>query len=266
MTTPAPLRTRREAAPFRTVRVQAVTALTPHMLRLTLGGRELEGLPVGLPTGNIRVLLPPEGSTAVVLPGWNGNEFRYADGSRPVIRSYTPRRFDPSGPELDVDVVLHEHGAVSAWAAAAEPGAELAVSGTGRGYAIAPEARRFFLGGDESAIPAISVLLEVLPADAEVHVAIEVAAPDARLALPPHPGAVVRWEDLPPGATRGDALHAAVASADLDAGARVWVAGEAAAVHRIRRHLFEERGLARSSTWVRGYWKSGRAGGDDDDA
>jgi NADPH-dependent ferric siderophore reductase len=236
------------------------------MLRLTLEGGELEGLPVGLPTGNIRVLLPPEGSSVVVLPTWNGNEFRYGDGSRPVIRSYTPRRFDPVAHELDVDVVLHEHGAVSAWAAAAAPGAELAVSGTGRGYAIAPDARRFFLGGDESAIPAIGVLLEVLPPDVEVHVAVEVAAPDARLALPAHPGAQVRWVDLPTGATRGDALHAAVAAADLDEGTRVWVAGEAAAVHRIRRHLFEERGIARPSTWVRGYWKSGRAGGDDEDA
>ena len=262
----APLRTRREAAPFRRVTVRAVTPLTPRMLRLTLGGSELEGLPVGLPTGNVRVLLPPEGSAAVVLPTWNGNEFRFADGSRPVIRSYTPRRFDPSGPELDVDVVVHPQGAVSAWAAAARPGAEVAVSGTGRGYAIAPDARRFFLGGDEAAIPAIGVLLEVLPADAEVQVSVEVAVPEARLALPAHPGAEVRWVDLPRGAAPGDALHAAVAAADLDDGTRVWVAGEAAGVHRIRRHLFEDRGVARSSTWVRGYWKSGRAGGDDDDA
>jgi NADPH-dependent ferric siderophore reductase len=130
--------------------------------------------------------------------------------------------------------VLHEHGAVAAWAASAAPGDEVAVSGTGRGYAVDPDARSFLLGGDESAIPAISVLLEVLPATAAVQVVVEVAAPDARLELPAHPGAEVRWCDLPPGAPRGDALHAAVTSADLDPGGRVWVAGEAAAVQRIR--------------------------------
>ena len=44
----------------------------------------------------------------------------------------------------------------------------------------------------------------------------------------------------------------------------VWVAGEAAGVQRIRRHLFEERGLTRAQATVRGYWKHGRAGTDDD--
>ena len=34
----------------------------------------------------------------------------------------------------------------------------------------------------------------------------------------------------------------------------------AAAVQRIRRHLFEELGLPRSAAWVRGYWKQGRSG------
>jgi NADPH-dependent ferric siderophore reductase len=36
-------------------------------------------------------------------------------------------------------------------------------------------------------------------------------------------------------------------------------------MQRIRRHLLEERGLPRSETWIRGYWKHGRAGDDDRD-
>jgi NADPH-dependent ferric siderophore reductase len=34
-------------------------------------------------------------------------------------------------------------------------------------------------------------------------------------------------------------------------------------VHRIRKYLFEERGLARNRATVRGYWKHGRAGNDE---
>lgn len=88
--------------------------------------------------------------------------------------------------------------------------------------------------------------------------------PDARLELPAHPGATVTWCDLAAGAARGDALHAAIVAADIDDDARVWVAGEAAAVQRIRRHLFDERGLPRHRAHARGYWKDGRAGGADD--
>jgi len=42
-------------------------------------------------------------------------------------------------------------------------------------------------------------------------------------------------------------LGAAVRDVDLPDGAAVWAAGEAAAVQRIRRHLFDDRGLARAS-------------------
>jgi NADPH-dependent ferric siderophore reductase len=91
-----------------------------------------------------------------------------------------------------------------------------------------------------------------------------VADPAARHALPGHPGATVQWCDLSPGDAPGAALVAAVTAAELPAGTRVWAAGEAAAVQRIRRHLFEDRGLTRAQAVVRGYWKRGR-GGDADD-
>lgn len=250
---------RREAAPFRPVAVRRTERLTPHLVRLTLAGPALAGLPVGLPAASIRLLLPPAAADEVVLPTWNGNEFLLDDGRRPVIRTFTPRRHDDDDAlELDVDVVLHEHGAVAAWAAAAVPGDPVAVSGTGRGYAVDDGAAAFLLGGDESAIPAISVLLEALPAAATVEVLVEVAHPDARLALPAHPGASVTWCDREPGAGPGDALQAAIVGADLAPDVRVWVAGEAAAVQRIRRHLFDDRGLTRDQAHVRGYWKRDR--------
>jgi NADPH-dependent ferric siderophore reductase len=34
-------------------------------------------------------------------------------------------------------------------------------------------------------------------------------------------------------------------------------------MQRIRRHLFDERGVPRPDTTVRGYWKHGRAGADE---
>jgi NADPH-dependent ferric siderophore reductase len=230
------------------------------MLRIRLGGSELAGLEVTEPAASVRVLLPSPGTEDLVMPAWNGNEFLLADGTRPVIRTFTPRRFDAAGPALDLDVVLHEGGAASAWAAAATPGAEAAVSGPGRGFEIDPSTPTFLLGGDESAIPAISQLLEALDPSVTVAVHIEVARPDARQALPHHPGATVSWHDLPAGAVHGSALEAAVRDAEIDDSTHIWVAGEAAAVQAIRKHLFDERAVPRSRATVRGYWKHGRAG------
>ena len=254
-------RVRREPPRFRRVSVQGVERVGPRMVRVTVAGPELDGFVVEEPAASVRLLLPPAGERELVLPDWNGNEFRLPDGRRAPLRTLTPRRVDADALELDVEIVVHGGGAASAWAEAAEPGDEVAVSGPGRGYTVDPDASSFLLAGDETAVPAISQLLEAIPPEASVEVRVEVAEPSGRIELPRHPGAAVEWVDLPEGAAPGDALVAAVRAAHIGAGTQVWVAGEAAAVQRVRRHLFDELGLPRSQGHVRGYWKAGRSEG-----
>jgi NADPH-dependent ferric siderophore reductase len=234
------------------------------MVRVTFASPDLEGLTVENPAASVRLLLPSPGAQEVVMPKWNGNEFLLPDGRRPTIRTFTPCRVDPQALELDLNIVIHGPGVASQWAQAAEPGNPAAISGPGRGYTIDHDAPAFLVAGDETAIPAISQLLAALPAETPVQVHIEVAHPDGRLALPDRPQTTVEWRDLPRGASPGDALVDAVRGADLAPGTKVWVAGEAAAVQRIRRHLFEDRGLPRTLVSVRGYWKRGRSGDTDD--
>jgi NADPH-dependent ferric siderophore reductase len=235
------------------------------MVRLTFSGPGLESMTVSDPAASVRLLLPSDGGSELVMPVWNGNEFLLPDGRRPAIRTFTPLRVDDDATALAIAVVVHGGGVASKWAAGAEPGRKAAVSGPGRGYAVNGDAPAFLLGGDETAIPAIGQLLGALPPAASVHVCIEVARPDGRVPLPAHPRATVEWRDVRPGAAPGDALVAAVREAELVPEVRVWAAGEAAAVQRIRRYLFEERGMARAQTSVRGYWKHGRASDSDDD-
>ncbi len=251
------LRTRREPPTFRHAQVRRVEHLGPRMVRVTVAGPQLEGLAVDEPAASVRVLLAPDGGE-LVTPQWNGNEFLLPDGSRPTIRTFTPRHVDPVALELDLDVVIHGGGVASGWAAGAATGDPVAISGPGRGYAIDAGAPAFLLAGDESAIPAISQLLEALPAETPVQVHIEVVHADAKLSLPDHPAATVEWSALTQGAPPGDALLAAVRATELVLGTRVWAAGEAAGVQRIRRHLFEERDVPRDHATVRGYWKRER--------
>jgi NADPH-dependent ferric siderophore reductase len=256
-------RVRREPPRFRRVAVRRVEPLSPRMARVTLAGPDLDGWVLDEPAASVRLLLPSPGSNELVLPTWHGNEFLLPDGQRATIRTLTPRRFDTAACELDVDIVLHGgSGVASGWAATAAAGDEAAISGPARGYDIDADATSFILAGDETAIPAIGQLLEWLPSERAVRVWIEVSAPAARLSLPAHASATVEWLDHEAGTGPGDALVAAVREAEIAAGTRIWAAGEAAAMQRIRRHLFEDRGWSRAEATVRGYWKHGRAGGD----
>jgi NADPH-dependent ferric siderophore reductase len=261
----ASARVRREPPRFRRVEVRRVEQVSPRLVRITVAGSELEGLAVEQPAASVRLLLPSPGTRELVMPTWTGNEFLLPDGQRPTIRTFTPWRVDADALELDLGIVVHGTGAASEWAAGAEPGDAGAISGPGRGYAVDHNAPAYLLAGDETAIPAITQLLEALPADTRVQVHIEVGHPGARITLPAHPNATVEWCDLPSGAASGELLIEAVSGADLAPDSKVWVAGEAAAVWRVRKHLFDERGLRRNQAAVRGYWKHGRSGDTDDE-
>ena len=257
------MRVRRPPPTFRPVAVCEVVARTPHLLRITLTGPDLDGFVVDHPAASVRLLIPSPDASELVIPTWNGNEFLMGDGRRPIIRTFTPRRFDPETLELDLEIVIHESGAVAGWARHAAVDDPAAISGPGRGYIIDTAAPAFLLAGDESALPALCQLLEVLPVETPVQVYVEIAHPDARLELPDHPRAIVTWVDRPVDSAAGGALIASIMSAEFDPDTRVWAAGEAAAMHGIRRYLFEDRRMVRSLATVRGYWKSGRGGSDE---
>jgi NADPH-dependent ferric siderophore reductase len=258
-TDPARTPIRREPPRFRRATVRRAEPLSPRLQRVTLAGADLAGFAVDEPAASVRLLLPSAGA-ALVIPAWNGNEFLLPDGSRPVIRTLTPFRADPAAGELDVCVVLHGSGMASTWAAHAAEGDEVAVSGPGRGYEVDGRARRFLLAGDETALPALMQVLRALPAAATVEVHVEIADATATVPMPPHRKVTVEWHELGAGAPPGAALVDAVTRADVTPKHRVWVAGEAAAVQRIRKHLFDAVGIPRARTVVRGYWKHGRPG------
>jgi len=254
-------RIRREPPQFRTVALRSTYVVSPRLVGVTLAGDAFEGFELTEPAASVRVLLPDPATGELADLHWTGNEFLTADGSRPCIRTLTPRRFRPDARELDVEVVLHaEHSPASTWAANAVLGSPAAVSGPGRGFVLPAGVSELVLGGDESAIPAISQLIEWLPDQVALAVCIEVSDRAAVHALPARSQCEVEWLDATPGAPAGDALAQAFETITIPERAHVWVAGEAAAVQRIRKQLFDARGVARDRTTIRGYWKHGRAG------
>nr|WP_269746743.1 siderophore-interacting protein [Catenuloplanes japonicus] len=110
------------------------------------------------------------------------------------------------------------------------------------------------LAGDESALPAVLSILEGLPADSTGDVFLEVpSAADERTNLKKPPGVRVSWL-----ARDDSSALAAVRESAVDAD-YAWVAGEAKLATGVRRHLVDERGMAKQHIAFMGYWRHGRA-------
>jgi NADPH-dependent ferric siderophore reductase len=243
----------------RTAQVLSTQRVTPHMIRIVLGGPGLVDFTAGEYTDHyIKMLFPADGVTYPEPFDLQQIRAELPREQWPTMRTYTVRRWDPRERELTIDVVHHgDEGLAGPWAARAQPGDAVRFSGPGGAYAPSPDADWHLLAGDESALPAIAAALERLPAAARAYAFIEVssAAEEQKLESP---GEVdIRW--LHRGeAPVGDALVRAVAELELPPGrVHAFVHGEAGFVKELRRLLYVERAIVRDGQSVSGYWRTG---------
>lgn len=257
-----PQRVRHELR-FRLLEVRGVETLTPHMLRVTLGGDDLEGFNSPGFDDHVKLFFPnPEtGELAVPQIGPEGMA-KPAPGDAPrLMRDYTPRQYDALSKTLVIDFAMHESGPATQWARSAKPGDKLGVGGPRGSFVIPMNFDGYVLIGDDTALPAISRRLAELPAGAMVFVFAEIDSPADRLRFTSEADVVVEWiyrEGAPAG--QSTALIDALEVASLPAGdLHVWVAAEAGVAKAVRRHLVEARGL--NPKWVKAaaYWRRGDA-------
>ncbi|TDD81789.1 siderophore-interacting protein [Actinomadura darangshiensis] len=234
--------------------------LTPHMIRVVVGGPGLAEFGAGAFTDHYVKLLFPQPGVAYPEP-FDMEKVR-AELPReqwPSTRTYTVRAWDAEARELTIDFVHHgDKGLAGPWAAAARPGDEIFFNGPGGAYAPSADAGWHLLVGDESALPAIAASLGRVPDGAPCRVYVEVAGAEEEQDLPAPPATEVVW--LHRGAGRiGDLLVEAVQKLDFpDGEVHAFVHGEAEFVKALRRHLRVERGLPMDRLSISGYWRRGR--------
>ncbi|MDB6048897.1 MAG: yqjH [Pseudomonas sp.] len=233
----------------RKLEVIRVIDVTPRMRRVTLSGPQLEGF-VSLGTDDHVKLIfaqTPEEQALLetFVPG------ALADGPRPAMRDYTPRRYDPKTGELDIDFVLHGEGPAATWAEQATAGQYLHIAGP-RGSMIVPDIfDSYLLIGDETALPAIARRVESLPANraALVVVEIEDSAEQQTFNSPAQVDVIwiVRSEQN---------LVDVVRKLEMPEGELyAWVATEAGLSRKVRRVLLNEFGLSEQQVKTSGYWR-----------
>ncbi|MGV9826545.1 MULTISPECIES: siderophore-interacting protein [unclassified Gordonia (in: high G+C Gram-positive bacteria)] len=257
------------------MRVLRREQITPHMVRLYLGGEGFDDFAAALPPAAdrdtdmyVKIIFMPDG--ADVPEDFDPRASRsLPPEQQPVLRTYTVRRIDTDASELAIDFVVHgDEGLAGPWAASVEPGTPVSFLGPGSGYRPASGVPWHLLAADEAGLPALAAAVEALPADAVAKVFIEVAGPEDEVPLQAPAGADITWVHRggPAGEVGDDRagdnapIIAAVRGADwLDGEPQVFIHGEAQAVmHNLRAYVRKERGVSAANASISGYWRRGR--------
>lgn len=211
--------------------VESTQRLTPHMVRVVLGGDDLASF-TPLEFTDQYVKLKLAGRT----------------------RTYTVREWDAAAGRMTIDFVVHgDTGVAGPWALAAGPGDPIELAGPGGAYAPDPAADWHLLAGDEAVLPAIAAALQRIPEDVPVLVVVEVAGAGEEVPLSSPGDLRLRWLHRDAG---HPGLVEAVAALEFPAGAVCgFVHGEAGVVRELRRHLLADRGVPRDALSISGYWK-----------
>jgi len=236
--------------------------VTPHLVRLTLGGPGFADFqPKDATDSYVKIsFAKPE---LGLEPPYDLAALRetLAPADLPVTRTYTVRRVDQAAGTIDIDFVVHgDEGIAGPWAAAAQPGDRVVLAGPGGAYRPDPTADWHLFAGDESAIPAIAAALEALPADATGLAFLEIGGRDDLVDLDHPAGVQLIWVGR---AARDESTAALLATAISghpwpDGRVQVFAHGERESMKALREVFLTQRGLDRSQLSLSGYWAYGR--------
>lgn len=223
----------------RNLEVLSADRITPNMIRIVLGGEDLEGFTSLSAGDHIKVFVPDE--TGEI-----------------VMRDYTPRHYDAQNLRLTLDFSVHDAGPATKWAMNAKPGDKLQIGGPRGSQSITGPIRHWLLIGDETAFPSIGRRVEEMEADTLVTTIVGI--PDARdeQLFQTKANLTTHWVHRTD-PTDAEAMLAALRGLVIEPGTFIWLAAEGSVVKAIRAYLLNER--HHPQQWLRasGYWVAGKA-------
>lgn len=181
---------------------------------------------------------------------------RLPRGLMPRSKSYTIRWIDTLTDELAIDFVVHgEPGTIGHWAGTVEPGAALVISPARSKSSLQLTSNFYILAADEAGIPAISKILEALPADAAGTALLEIADEQAMFDVKHPPKVDLRWiarAGVPAG--RSNVLLSAFQSLPTPDSSTTVVAHAERSTVKALSHVSDQWRIPKEQRQISSYW------------
>lgn len=218
------------AGPFRG-EVLTQTKLCDDLVRIELGGQGLAGFES---TG-----LADEWVT-LIPPGERAGRFY-------TVRSWSEGR-------MVIDIVVHDHGLVTDWAAGDCVGDTVTITAPKGSFVVPDDATWVFLVGDLTALAAMARACDDLNPGRTVRLWAEAPEPVADYFSPAVTDRLTWTAPEPEGESR---LGELVETIEWPEGpGHFWMAGESSQMRAVRRHLVREMGWPHSAYNLMGYWRA----------
>ena len=228
--------------------------VTPMVQRVTVGGCGLAGFPVAGGDAFAYLLLPPAGRSDMSI----GLDFDWGQvrsmpkADRPRGAYYSVRHHRPDALEIDLDIVCHDNGIASGWAAGASPGDKAALWGPRVLFRLPDDAEWTLLLADDTGVPAMLSILEHLPADHPVTAVAEVATPAEVRVIERSSSIDLRWACR----DRGERATNLLRNLRLPPGpGYTWGGGEHAWIQQLDTTIGEVHGIDADRRSLTSYWR-----------
>jgi NADPH-dependent ferric siderophore reductase len=245
--------------------------LSPHFVRVTLGGGDIERFRFMGFDQWFRLFIPVAKDSLDSLSRLPrkldlisyAKYLTIAKAVRPVLRNYSVRAYRPEVPELDLDVVIHGSpgdggaGPGATWALSCVAGDPVGLLDEGIGFTPDPAITRVLLVADESGLPAAAGILASLPEHVTGRAVLEVPSEEDCQKLEAPPGVELTW--LPRNGDHTVPGRAALATAAAlplpEEPAYGWVVGERHLPSALRKH-WVHAGMPKQNIMFCGYWRA----------
>ncbi|GAA3622609.1 siderophore-interacting protein [Kineosporia mesophila] len=245
--------------------VVATQRLSPHLVRIVLGGEQMPGYePLGVADEAVVLWFPRPGQdrpapTTLQDGVWGHHDPEVA----PPGRNYTIRAFEPGeNARMTIDFVVHPGGVAGEWAVNACVGDVILITRPRCWYEPPADAVWILAAADLTGLPALARIIEECPADGpRVYAMVETADVADLAALPETQGnaagvdaSVGTGNGVAPGALV-ELIAAKLPELISQGPGYVWYSGEAAQSREIRKLMRKTHGWPLDRVQTVGYWR-----------